>query len=64
MRGISWLNLIGGIGALLLAALFVGGMAVLVGSIPMYIVIGIGLVLMACDIVVTNRGIAEKRDLR
>lgn len=61
---ISWLNLIGGIGALVLAVIFVGGMAFLIGSVPLYFVIGIGIALMVWDIVVTNREVAEKRDLR
>lgn len=61
---ISWLNLIGGIGALVLAVIFVGGMAFLIGSVPLYFVIGIGIALMVWDIVVTNRAVAEKRDLR
>ncbi len=62
MKNISWLNLIGGIGALILAILFVGGMAFLVGAIPLYAVIGIGLALMVWDLIVTNREIAERRD--
>lgn len=64
MQGISWVNAIGGIAALLLAVFFVGGMAWLVGSIPMFVVIGIGIALMAWDLVVTNREVAERRDLR
>ena len=62
MRNISWLNLIGGVAALALAVVFIGGMAFLIGAIPLYIVIGIGIALMAWDVFVTNRDIAEKRD--
>lgn len=62
MKNISWLNLIGSIGALILAVVFVGGMAFLIGAVALYFVFGIGLALMVWDVVVTNREIAEKRD--
>jgi hypothetical protein len=62
MKNISWLNLIGGLSALVLAVVFVGGMAWLVNETALYVVVGIGLALMVWDLVVTNREIAEKRD--
>ena len=62
MKSIDWLNVVGGVCALALAVFFVGGMAFLVGAIPLYIVIGIGMALMVWDIFVTNREIAGKRD--
>jgi hypothetical protein len=62
MKNVSWLNLIGGVSALALAVFFVGGMAFLVNSVPLYIVVGIGMTLMVWDIFVTNREIAGKRD--
>jgi hypothetical protein len=62
MQNVSWLNVIGGVAALALAVFFVGGMAYLVNSVPLYIVVGIGMALMIWDLFVTNRELAGKRD--
>ncbi len=61
MQNISWLNLAGGVGALVLALLHFGGLAVLIGAAPLFVVMGIGLALMIYDLYLTTRETAEKR---
>lgn len=62
MKNISWLNLIGGLIALIAAIAHFGGLAYLIKAIPLYIIMGIGIALMIWDLVVSTRETAEKRD--
>jgi hypothetical protein len=62
MKHISWLNLIGGLLALAMAIFYFGGFAYLVKAIPLYVVMALGVALMAWDLVVSTRESAEKRE--
>jgi hypothetical protein len=61
VKNISWLNLIGGIAALALALAHFGGLAYLIGAVPLIVIIGLGIALMAYDLVLTTREESEKR---
>jgi hypothetical protein len=62
MKNISWLNLIGGLIALIGAIAHFGGLAYLIKAIPLYVIMGIGIVLMIWDLVISTRETAGKRD--
>ncbi len=62
MKNISWLNLIGGLIALIAAIAHFGGFAFLVNATPLYVIMGIGIVLMIWDLIISTRETAEKRD--
>ena len=62
MKNVSWLNLIGGLIALVAAIVHFGGFAYLVKADPLYVIMAIGVVLMIWDLVVSTRETAEKRD--
>ncbi|HEY7609982.1 MAG TPA: hypothetical protein VIF14_12175 [Alphaproteobacteria bacterium] len=62
MKSISWLNLIGGLIAVTAAIAHFGGLAYLIKAVPLYFVMGIGIVLMVWDLVVSTREAAEKRE--
>jgi hypothetical protein len=62
MRNISWLNLIGGLIALVAAIAHFGGLAYLIKAVPLYFIMAIGIALMVWDLVVSTRETAEKRD--
>jgi hypothetical protein len=62
MKNISWLNLVGGLIALVAAIAHFGGLAYLIKAVPLYIIMGIGIVLMIWDLVTSTREAAEKRD--
>lgn len=62
MKNISWLNLIGGLIALIAAIAHFGGFAYLVKATPLYVIMGIGIALMVWDLVISTRETAEKRD--
>jgi hypothetical protein len=59
---ISWLNLIGGLIALIAAIFHFVGFAYLVKATPLYFIMAIGIVLMVWDLVVSTRETAEKRE--
>ena len=62
MKNISWLNLVGGLIALVAAIAHFGGLAYLIKATPLYFVMGIGIVLMVWDFVISTRETAEKRE--
>jgi hypothetical protein len=62
MKNISWLNLVGGLIALTAAIVHFGGFAYLVKAVPLYFIMGIGIVLMVWDLVISTRETAEKRE--
>ncbi len=62
MRHISWLNLLGGLIALAMAGAFFVGLAYLIGATPLYFVMGIGMVLMVWDLVISTTETADKRE--
>ena len=62
MKNVSWLNLIGGLIALIAAIAHFGGFAFLVKAIPLYVIMAIGIALMVWDLVISTRETAEKRD--
>jgi hypothetical protein len=62
MKNISWLNLVGGLIALVAATIHFIGFAYLVGAVPLYFVMGIGIVLMVYDLLLSTREGAEKRE--
>jgi hypothetical protein len=62
MKNVSWLNLIGGLIALIAAIAHFGGFAYLVKATPLYVIMGIGIALMVWDFVLSTRETAEKRD--
>ncbi len=62
MKNVSWLNLIGGLIALIAAIVHFGGFAYLVKATPLYVIMGIGIVLMVWDFIISTRETAEKRD--
>jgi len=62
MKHISWLNLVGGLIALAMAIAFFGGMAYLIGALPLYFVMGIGVVLMVWDLIISTGETADKRE--
>ena len=61
MKNINWLQFIGGLIALIMAAAMAGGTALLIGAPALYGVAGIGLALMIWDFIVSTRETAEKR---
>ncbi len=61
MQSISWLDLVGGLAALALAIIYFGGLALLISAVPLFAVMGIGVVLMSYDLYLTTRETAEKR---
>lgn len=62
MKNISWLNLVGGLIALVAAIAHFGGLAYLINATPLYFVMGIGIVLMVWDFLISTRETAEKRE--
>jgi hypothetical protein len=62
MKNISWLNLIGGLIALAAAIVYFGGLAYLIKAAPLYFIMGIGIVLMVYDLILSTRETAEKRE--
>ena len=62
MKNISWLNLLGGLIALIAAIAHFGGLAYLIKAVPLYFIMGIGIALMVWDLVISTRETAEKRD--
>ncbi|MGH7006614.1 MAG: hypothetical protein ACREIP_21925 [Alphaproteobacteria bacterium] len=62
MRHISWLNLVGGLIALAMATAYFGGLAYLIGALPLYIVMGIGIALMIYDLIISTGETADKRE--
>ena len=62
MKNISWLNLIGGLIALIAAIAHFGGLAYLIKAVPLYFIMGIGIALMVWDLVISTRETAGKRD--
>jgi hypothetical protein len=62
MKHISWLNLLGGLIALVMAIVYFGGLARLIGATPLYFIMGFGIVLMIWDLVISTRETADKRE--
>jgi hypothetical protein len=62
MKNISWLNLVGGLIAVAAAILHFGGLAYLINALALYIIMGIGIVLMLWDLAISTRETAEKRE--
>jgi uncharacterized membrane protein len=62
MKHISWLNLVGGLIAVAAAVVHFGGLAYLIKAVPLYIIMGLGVVLMLWDLVISTRETAEKRE--
>jgi hypothetical protein len=62
MKNVSWLNLLGGLIALIAAIAHFGGFAYLVNAIPLYVIMAIGIALMIWDLIVSTRETAGKRD--
>jgi len=62
MKHISWLNLVGGLIALAMAIAYFAGLGFLIGAIPLYIVMGIGIALMIWDLIVSTGETADKRE--
>ena len=62
MKNVSWLNLVGGLIALIAAIVHFGGFAYLVKAIPLYFIMAIGIGLMVWDLVISTRETAEKRE--
>ena len=62
MKHISWLSLVGGLIALAMATVYFMGLAHLIGAIPLYVIMGIGVVLMVWDFFVSAGETAEKRE--
>jgi len=62
MKHISWLNLVGGLIALVMAIVYFGGLARLIGATPLYFIMAFGIVLMIWDLVISTRETADKRE--
>ena len=62
MKHISWLNLVGGLIALVMATVYFGGLAWLIKATPLYVIMALGVVLMVWDLVIATRATAEKRE--
>ena len=62
MKHISWLNLVGGLIALVMAVAYFMGLAYLIGAIPLYVAMGIGVVLMIWDLIISTGETADKRE--
>jgi predicted tellurium resistance membrane protein TerC len=62
MKHISWLNLLGGLIALVMATVYFGGLAWLIKATPLYVVMALGVALMIWDLVISTRETADKRE--
>ena len=61
MQNTNWLHLVGGLIALVMAILLVGGVAIVIKSVALYCVVAIGFALMIWDLILTTRETSDKR---